>query len=79
MHTTVAKKHSHHKQFHGSPEFLASPQRLALLEIPRVVEICLEDVAVRDVLDVGTGSGVFVQAFAWLSTSFSEQPGPEYK
>ncbi len=60
----MTNKHQHHKQFHGSPEFLAAPARLALLEVPRVVELCLQDVEVRRVLDVGTGSGVFVQAFA---------------
>ena len=58
------RKHRHSKQFHGSPEFLSSPQRLALLEVPRVVTLCLEGVDVRSGLDVGTGSGVFAQAFA---------------
>lgn len=52
------------KRFHGSPEFLRNPQRLALLEVDRVVRLSLEGLPVRRVLDVGTGSGVFVEAFA---------------
>lgn len=52
------------KRFHGSPEFLRTPQRLALLEVDRVVRLSLEGLPVRRVLDVGTGSGVFAEAFA---------------
>ncbi len=56
----------HEKRFHGSPEFLRQPQRLALLEVARVVSLCLEGspAPVEKVLDVGTGSGVFAEAFA---------------
>ncbi len=55
---------NHHKQFKGSPEFLRSPERLALLEIPRVVALSMEGISPNTLLDVGAGSGVFTQAFA---------------
>ncbi len=60
----MTNEHRRHKQFRGSPEFLSSPQRLALLEVQRVIKLSLEGVSVRTVLDVGAGSGVFTQAFA---------------
>jgi ubiquinone/menaquinone biosynthesis C-methylase UbiE len=43
---------------------LRNPDRLARLEIDRVAGLCLEGPAVRSVLDVGTGTGVFAEAFA---------------
>jgi SAM-dependent methyltransferase len=43
---------------------LRDPERLALLETERVTSLCLEGLFVRTVLDVGTGSGVFAEAFA---------------
>ncbi|RME80799.1 MAG: class I SAM-dependent methyltransferase [Caldilineae bacterium] len=52
------------KRFHGSPDFLRNPERLARLEVDRVVTLALEGLPVRRVLDVGTGSGVFAEAFA---------------
>jgi len=49
--------------FKGLPDSLRSPERIALLEVERVVELCLEGIYVTKVLDVGTGSGVFAEAF----------------
>ena len=43
---------------------LRNPERLARLEIGRVVDTCLAGPPVRSVLDVGTGTGVFAEAFA---------------
>jgi SAM-dependent methyltransferase len=43
---------------------LRDPARLALLEIDRVIGHALCGATVRSVLDVGTGSGVFAEAFA---------------
>ncbi len=43
---------------------LRNPERLARLEIDRVVGACLQDSGIRSVLDVGTGTGVFAEAFA---------------
>jgi ubiquinone/menaquinone biosynthesis C-methylase UbiE len=52
------------KRFHGQAGMLRSPERVALLEVERVVALGLEGLPVETVLDVGTGSGVFAEAFA---------------
>jgi len=52
------------KRYHGTPGSLHTPQRVARLEIGRVVALCLESLRVSTVLDVGTGSGLFAEAFA---------------
>jgi ubiquinone/menaquinone biosynthesis C-methylase UbiE len=43
---------------------LRSPHRTALLEIDRVVALVLEGLRATRVLDVGTGTGIFAEAFA---------------
>jgi SAM-dependent methyltransferase len=43
---------------------LRSPERLARLEVERVVSASLRGVGARTVLDIGTGSGIFAEAFA---------------
>ena len=45
-------------------ERLRSPERVRMLEVERVVELCLEQIFITRVLDVGTGSGLFADAFA---------------
>lgn len=59
--------HSHgHGQGHrypGSVDALRSPQRVALLEVSRVVDLCLEGIVAETVLDVGVGAGVFAEEF----------------
>jgi ubiquinone/menaquinone biosynthesis C-methylase UbiE len=42
---------------------LRAPERLELLELTRVSELCLEDGTIQSVLDVGTGSGIFAEEF----------------
>ncbi len=53
----------HSKLFRGTPQFLRKPERLAHLEIPRVLALAQADIPLHSVLDVGTGSGVFAEAF----------------
>lgn len=43
---------------------LRSPERLARLEVDRVVSTALEGIDALTVLDIGTGSGIFAEAFA---------------
>ena len=50
------------RRYAGSIERLRHPDRLALLEVDKVLEHCLE-ASIRRVLDVGTGSGIFAEAF----------------
>ena len=54
----------HERRFDGGPDRLRNPERIALLEVPRVVSLCLEGSSARTVLDVGTGTGVFAEAFS---------------
>jgi SAM-dependent methyltransferase len=52
------------KQFRAGFEKLRSPKRLALLEVERVVDLSLEGADLKSVLDVGTGTGLFAEAFS---------------
>jgi ubiquinone/menaquinone biosynthesis C-methylase UbiE len=54
----------HERRFSGTTAMLHSPERLALLEIERVVDLCLEAFPAVSVLDVGTGTGLFAKGFA---------------
>jgi ubiquinone/menaquinone biosynthesis C-methylase UbiE len=54
----------HERRFHGDPDRLRAPERLELLELERVVDLSLEGLKADAMLDVGTGSGVFAEAFA---------------
>ena len=55
----------HEKRFHRGVEYLREPQRLERLEVERVVGLVLDGLAnPRSLLDIGTGSGVFAEAFA---------------
>ena len=51
------------KEFQAGIEKLRSPKRLKLLEVERVIELSLEDINAKSVLDIGTGSGLFAEAF----------------
>ena len=55
---------THERRFHGGAERLRSEARIALLETPRVVGLCSEGGDFATVLDIGTGTGVFAEAFA---------------
>ncbi|MCU0612885.1 MAG: methyltransferase domain-containing protein [Candidatus Eisenbacteria bacterium] len=54
----------HERRFKGRPDRLRSEERLARLEVERVVDRCLEGTGIRRVLDIGTGTGVFAEAFS---------------
>ena len=54
----------HERRFNGEVERLRAPQRVALLEVDRVVDLSLEGIQATNVLDVGTGSGIFAEAFS---------------
>jgi len=54
----------HVRRFHGEADRLRSPERIALLEVDRVVTLATEGLAAPRVLDVGTGTGIFAEAFA---------------
>lgn len=45
-------------------ERLRAPERIARLEVERVSELALEGIAVQTVLDIGTGTGIFAEAFS---------------
>jgi ubiquinone/menaquinone biosynthesis C-methylase UbiE len=42
---------------------LRTPERIKLLEINKVVELSLANTKAENVLDIGTGSGIFAEAF----------------
>lgn len=52
------------RRFSGEIERLRSEERLARLEVPLVVDHTLDGLNANSVLDVGTGSAIFAEAFA---------------
>jgi len=59
------------KQYNGTPDRLRSPERLSLMEIARVVALSLENKKIHNMLDVGTGTAVFAEAFSRLGLDVS--------
>ena len=57
-------EHPHGNRYGGEPDRLRSPERVARLEVPRVVDLCLQGIRAARALDVGTGTGLFAEAFA---------------
>ncbi len=43
---------------------LRSQERIELIEVNKVIEISLDNINLKNVLDIGTGSGLFGEAFA---------------
>jgi ubiquinone/menaquinone biosynthesis C-methylase UbiE len=57
---------------------LRRAERIAQLEVKRVVGLCLEMSRISDLLDVGTGSGLFAEAFAARGVKvFGIDPDPD--
>lgn len=54
----------HERRYAGEVERLRNPERLALLEVERVVDLSLRGIDAHSVLEVGVGSAVFAEAFA---------------
>jgi ubiquinone/menaquinone biosynthesis C-methylase UbiE len=55
----------HERRFNREIEKLREPARVARMEVDRVVALALGDAEeIQSVLDVGTGTGLFAQAFA---------------
>ena len=54
----------HERRFNAGIERLRAPERIARLEVNRVVQLCLAQIDARNMLDVGVGSAVFAEAFA---------------
>jgi ubiquinone/menaquinone biosynthesis C-methylase UbiE len=54
----------HEKLYDGGVERLRAPERVARLEVGRVISLCSEAANLKSVLDVGVGSGLFSEAFA---------------
>jgi len=52
------------KVYTGSVERLRRPERIEILEVDKVVSLALQGLLAKSVLDVGTGSGIFAEAFA---------------
>ncbi len=55
---------AHGHRFSGDTARLRSPERVAMLEPERVVAVSMKGASVRTVLDVGTGTGLFAEAFS---------------
>jgi ubiquinone/menaquinone biosynthesis C-methylase UbiE len=51
------------RRFQGEPDRLRSTERLALLEVDRVITLSVEGLGLGRILDVGTGTGIFAEAF----------------
>ncbi|MCX6170611.1 MAG: class I SAM-dependent methyltransferase [Ignavibacteriales bacterium] len=49
--------------YNSGVERLRSPERTGRLEVERVVDLCLNGSKIASVLDIGTGSGLFAEAF----------------
>ncbi len=52
------------RRFSGEIERLRADERIARLEISRVVDLSLAGLSAESMLDIGTGSGIFAEAFA---------------
>jgi ubiquinone/menaquinone biosynthesis C-methylase UbiE len=54
----------HEKRFEGDIARLRTPERVDRLEVERVTDLCLENGKFANILDIGTGTGLFAESFA---------------
>jgi ubiquinone/menaquinone biosynthesis C-methylase UbiE len=55
----------HERRFSGDMNRLRSPERVARMEVERVVDLCLQDLeGAQSVLDIGMGTALFGEQFA---------------
>jgi len=54
----------HERRYSGEVERLRDPERVARLQVDRVVDLSLQGISARSVLDLGVGTAVFAEAFA---------------
>lgn len=59
----------HERRFHGEADRLRAPERIRLLEVDHVVALTTEGLKASRLIDIGTGTGVFAQAFAAIGLS----------
>ena len=52
------------KRFNGKIDKLRQPERIARYEIDRMIDTCLDGIDAKNILDVGTGSALFAEAFS---------------
>lgn len=57
------KNSLHERRFDGALERLRTPERIARLEVGRTVALSMEGLTAHSLLDIGTGSGLFAEAF----------------
>ena len=55
---------AHERRFHGAADRLRAPERVARLDVSHVVALSLAGLTAANMLDVGTGTGIFAEAFA---------------
>jgi ubiquinone/menaquinone biosynthesis C-methylase UbiE len=68
----------HERRFHGNIERLRSPERVARIEVDRIIQLSLEGIDAATMLDVGVGSGLFAEAFSRAGIDVSGiDPVPE--
>jgi ubiquinone/menaquinone biosynthesis C-methylase UbiE len=74
----VNQSSGHERRYCAAADRLRAPERLTLMEVPRVVDLCLETLQPASLLDVGTGTGVWAEAFASRGVRVSGvEPNPE--
>ena len=59
---TVQSGSTNDRVYNRGIERLRSPERVQRLEVERVVDLCINE-NIKSVLDIGTGSALFAEAF----------------